>query len=219
MQNNIQIVIDKCGDDFCPDNILLADIDLIKKESYLDANVSSESIRHALIFVQDSIAELVTGSCLLEQLKRLVCTDEIYNPYYSMYRRLLDSYLFPILVNGVQAELASKLSFQERNHGIVRHNDNQHLSYPGVSDIKYIRQDYNRNTDFYITRAIRFIKCNRSCFCELCCCSYGCDCSHAPFQRAYSIGINLEVLSENRSSYTGYYSHLNKAYHAGDWWE
>lgn len=186
---------------FVPDNVLLASIEEIKKESYLDDNVSNEAIRHALIFVQDSIAELVTGTCLMNQLKCLIADCRITDKCYVWYKRLLDTYLFPILANGVQSELAVKLTLKERNQGVVRNSDTEHLQYPGVSDIKYMKQDYNRNTDFYITRAIKFLRCNHRCFRELCGCDCLCDCNEAPFQRPYSIGVYTGMRPNKRNPY------------------
>lgn len=188
---------------FVPDNVLLTNIEELKKESYLDDNVSNESIRHAIIFVQDSIAEKVTGTCLMNQLKCLIAECKIDDdPHYAWYRRLLYTYIFPILANGVQSELAIKLTLKERNQGVIRNNDAEHLQYPGLADVKAMKSDYDRNTDFYINRAIKFLRCNSKHFCELCGCDCRCDCNEAPFQMPYSTGTYTGPRCTNRSPYT-----------------
>ncbi len=184
--------------DFIPHKVWLASTTDIKAESYLDENVSDHQIQVALTDVQNTIIEKVTGSCLTHQLKSLICEDLIRCKCAGWYRELLDSYLFPILAYGVQAELAAHLTFKERNQGVVRAGDTGHLQYPVLNDIKYIKTQYETKRDFYITRAVKWLKCNRHHFCELCDLCTCCDCETAPFQLPYAVGIEFETKYDNR---------------------
>lgn len=187
-----------CADNtnFVPANVLLANIETVKKESYIDQNVDSESIRVAMIFIQDYIIEHVTGTCLMNQLKYLVCCNLIDDPVFCWYRQLLDEYIFKIIVHGVMSDLAPNRTFKERNQGIIRNND-PNLSYPILNEVKYIKGQYDRKLDFYINRAVNWIRCNKEHFDELCGCSCVCDCGKAPFNKPYSIGINLDIVYNN----------------------
>lgn len=185
--------------DFVPSNILLAAIESVKKESYLDDNISNENIRTAMLFIQDSIVERVTGSCLMNQLKQLIGFDLIDEDEFLWYRQLLDEYLFKIICQGVQSDLASHLTFKERNQGIVRNND-INLSYPILDEVKYIKGQYDRKLDFYINRSVKWLSCNSEHFKELCG-SYGCcDCETAPYNKPYSVGVNLNIERNNNKN-------------------
>lgn len=187
---------------FAPHKIYLASPIDIKAESYIDDNVSDNNINVAMVDVQNIIIEKVTGSCLMNQLKALICSEFIKMDIYSHYLELLDQYLFPILTYGIQAELSIHLSYKERNQGIMRNNDTQHLQYPSSKEIILTKRKYEEKRDFYITRAVKWLKCNKDCFCELCGCFCMCDCGTAPFQLPYAIGINFETKYDNRLGIT-----------------
>ncbi|MCD8079640.1 MAG: hypothetical protein LUF04_04265 [Bacteroides sp.] len=185
---------------FTPNNILLAEIETIKRESYLDDNVSNESIRTAMVYIQDTIVERVTGSCLMNQLKILIDCGEINARDFFRYNQLLDAYIFPILVNGVQSELTIHLTFKERNQGVVRNNDTE-LQYPALNEIKHVENKYRMKTDFYINRAVKWLRSNSCHFAELCGYCFCCDCDAAPFNTPYHIGINLKTHSNKKYVY------------------
>lgn len=181
-------------------NILLADPEQLKEESYLDKNVENSDIRTAMLFIQDYIVDRVTGTCLLNKLKYLICTDQINCDRYRWYAKLLNEYIFPLLAYGVQSELAPNLTLKERNQGIIRNND-PNLQYPGLDDVRYIKSQHDTKKDFYVNRAVKFLKCNRERFKDLCgcdclCCT--CDCNTAPFSDVpYSTPFSLNITVNN----------------------
>jgi hypothetical protein len=187
--------------DFNPVNILLATPEEIKKEGFLDENVSNDQIRSAIVYAQDAIIERVTGDCLMNQIKLLICSDAISQSNYLNYRRLLDEYLFPIVNYAVQHTMVPHLTLKIRNQGVVMHNDNEHVRYPGLMDVKYIQSELEHKMDFYVNRAVKFLYCNKDCFCELCGCYGACGCGVAPFQRQFSVSINLDRWPINRHPY------------------
>jgi len=189
-------------DHFDPTNVLLANIESVKKESYLDDNVSSENIRVAMLYVQDAIIERITGSCLMNQLKVLIFNGLIDDPCFVWYRRLLDEYLFQTIVNGIQADLAPHLTFKERNQGVIRNNDPS-LQYPILNEVKYIKANYEKRMNFYINRSVKWLKCNKKCFRELCGCYGCCECETAPFNKPYSFGMNLDIVYNNNKAFRG----------------
>jgi len=183
-------------------NVLLADIEQLKEESYLDKNVDNRNIRTAMMYVQDYIVDHVTGSCLLDQIKYLICNNKIKCDCYRWYKKLLDEHIFPILTYGIQAELAPHLTLKERNEGIIRNSD-QNLQYPVLSEVNYIKGQYSNKLDFYVVRAVKFLKCNRKRFIELCGCGCLCDCETAPFADIpYTSSLSLNAtFNNNRNKY------------------
>lgn len=179
--------------DYIPDkNVLLVNIGRLKKESYIDSNVNEKTLRTAIKYIQDSIVERVIGTCLFDKLKELICEDEICTPLFQYYKILLDDYLLPIFIHGVEAEISIPLSFKNRNAGTVR-NVSDELIQATLDDIKYLNQFYNNKKDFYIKRAIDFLKCHRKEFPELKCC----ECPwyvQRPFNKDYSVPINLNIV-------------------------
>lgn len=186
---------------FNPVNILLANIEELKKESFMDENLSPEQIRPAVVYAQDVIVERITGDCLLNQLKLLIYHKALNQYNYRMYRRLLDEYLFPVIQYAVQFKLVPHTTFKLRNQGIIRSNDSEHVQYPGLSDVKYIQSELEASMDFYVNRAIKWLRCNRECFCELCGCQCDCDCGTAPFQEQYSVSLNIGIPPKKRNPY------------------
>lgn len=171
-------------------NILLVNIHKLKKDSFIDDNVSDHTIRVAAMAVQDMVIEKVTGTCLFDKLRELICDDTINDEYNWCYTDLLDNYLFQIFAYGVPAEISIPLSFKNRNNGTVRPNTDT-TTQAGLSDIKYLNQYYLNKMDHYVNRAIRYLKCN-CCFPELKCCE--CDwANERPFSKGPSVSINLSM--------------------------
>lgn len=187
----LKLVLEENFPEFPDDNVLFVDPAKLKRESYTDSNVSEDDVRTAIIYIQDMIVENVTGTCLFEQLKVLVCKKNISMPPYRWYKKLLDEYLLKIFIYGVQAELQIPKSFQLREQGVVQ-ADKENLSVPSLKDIQALNDHYIERRNFYVKRAVDFLQCNSGCFRELCGrCSCGCDCERAPFQKVIDIGINL----------------------------
>lgn len=154
-------------------NVLIVNINRLKKESYLDDNLADNNLRVAVKFIQDTIIEKVIGTCLFNKLRDLICSGEINDCGNECCKDLLDNYLFPIFVYGVPAEITIPISYKNRNNGVVQPN-NENLTQTNLNDIKYLNQYYHNKMDYYVDKAIRFLRCNYDCFRnELC----NCKCS------------------------------------------
>lgn len=152
--------------------VLIISIDKIKAESYIDDNVAEDDIRIAAEFIQDTIVANVIGKCLYDKLKVLICEEQLAGRLNAEYRQLLEEYLHPIFIWGIPAELNIPLSFKQRNIGTYQVNGGDEIKSTELEDIKYLNQYYRNKMDFYVNRAIDFLKCNK-CFPEISC---GCEC-------------------------------------------
>lgn len=174
----------------CNDNVLLISVDKIKAESEIDENMHDQTIKNAVVYVQDYIIQMVIGTSLFERLKYLITSEWIYQSEFSEYRELLTKYLHPIFIQGVPAYIVIPNSLKSRNAGVYQVSDNNR-SASSLNDIKYLQQDYQNKMDFYVQRAIRYLSCNTSCFPELC----GCSCEWYMYQfgsKQPTLPINLK---------------------------
>ncbi|MCD8041525.1 MAG: hypothetical protein LUH10_00520 [Tannerellaceae bacterium] len=174
------------------DKALIVNIERLKNDSYLDKNVSNNDIRVAVLFIQDEIIEHVTGSLLFDCIKMMIINRTIDCPANSIYKQLLDDYLFPIFVYAVQAEISIPKSFKVRNIGTIQQTGDN-VQQTGLGDIKYLNSYYRNKADFYIQRAIKFLACNRDCLPELrgCSCSW---CEDRPFSKLPYTSLNLKIV-------------------------
>lgn len=151
--------------------VLLFNCAKLKKDSYIDANVSENMIRVAGLYVQDTIIEHIIGSSLYDAIAAMIECGTINDPENSSYRILITDYLFPVFAYAIQSELLVPLHFKIRNAGVVMANPDSTTSSI-LSDIKYLDKQYAHKADYYTRRAIDFLKCNRKCFPEV----EGCGC-------------------------------------------
>lgn len=191
------------------DNKYIADLflvseDRIKTETYLDANVNPDAIRVAALHIQNVIIERVLGTCLTNQLKKLVCTGEICLEDYACYKDLIDNYLYNIFNYGIQAELIIPLSYKTRNQGLIQ-VEGETFRQPSMSDTQYTEQFFRNRMDFYIIKCVDYLRCNCGCFKSLCNCG-GCCSNEAPYHKDLSLGLYLGPTNSE-------YRHLNKKYH------
>lgn len=170
------------------ERVLLVNIETLKRDSYIDANVHNDTIRTAVGFVQDSIIENVIGTCLFNKLKELIATNEICDPENACYKELLDNYLFKIFQYAVKADLAIPLAMKERNAGIIRAND-ETFTQVSLKDINLYKNEFESKAAFYQKRAIDFLRCNKECFGNICSCG-GC-CKRAPYNIRLNTPLNL----------------------------
>lgn len=173
-------------------------VNKVKKDSYIDDNVQDDKIRIAIEFMQDSIIEKVIGTALYDTLCDFIVSGEDEVPDDTgcscKLTQLLDDYLAPIFLYGVQAELTLPLSYKERNIGVFQAGDDK-VQPSGMSDIIKMSKHYTTKMDFYITRCIKFLKCNIDCFPEI----KGCGCSWCEEQfntKQPSTGLNLDFTPE-----------------------
>lgn len=174
-------------------NTIIVNIARLKADSYLDSNIDNNSIRVAVLFMQDEIIEHVIGTELFDTIKHMVGSGDIDCCKNSIYKDLVDNYLFQIFVWGVQAELSIPKSYKLRNAGLVQQNGDG-VQQSSLDDIKYTNAYYRNKTNFYIDRAIKFLKCNKECFPELCSCS--CKwCVDEPFsKKPLNTSLNLRII-------------------------
>lgn len=174
------------------DNALIINIERLKNDSYLDKNVSNNDIRVAVLFIQDEIIEHVIGTALFDRVKSMVIDGSIDCCDNTIYKQLLDDFLFPIFVYSVQAEISIPKSFKVRNIGTIQQTSDN-IQQSGLSDIKYLNSYYKNKADFYISRAIKFLLCNRHCLPELCGCTCG-WCQDKPFGKQPHTSLNLNIV-------------------------
>lgn len=147
-------------------NTLLVSENSLREFSYIDKNVKGADLTLSIVFVQDNIVESLLGTNLFQKLLYLVNSGEIYQDGNECYKELLDGYLFNLIAYSVIADLQIPLTFQTRNKGNVRSEDEK-LSVSTASDTKYIENYYKEKANVYRIRLFDYLKCNCDCFPEL----------------------------------------------------
>lgn len=186
-------------------DVILISPDRLKRESYIDENVTENIIRVASIFVQDTIIQKVTGTCLMKALQELIEDGSICEPECECYKKLLDEFLIPIFIWGVPAEISIPLSYKNRNAGTIK-TSSEGVTNSDLDEIKYLNNYYKNKMDFYVQRAIDYLCCNTQFYPELCCC---CECAwytSRPLSKQPTSPLNLHISPKRRELNRGYHS-------------
>jgi hypothetical protein len=171
-------------------NILLVNIEQLKKDSYIDCNVDDNTLRIAINSVQYRIIEKLLGTCIVDKLKELICSGEIKFPENAIYYDLVANYLFYIFAFAVPEELNISLTYKIRNAGNVQSSDDTKI-ITSQSDLKYINQWYANHYNDYILRTQNFLNCNREFFSDLCGCGGNCGCNTGGSRHELKVGFSI----------------------------
>lgn len=142
------------------ENTLLIDIEIIKN-SFPVKNVDEDYIKPSLILAQEKTLQLTIGTVLYDKMTGLVSSGEIELEENKKYKKLLESYIYPVLLWSTMAELVYTVTFKVRNAGTVQ-NYGEHINTATFRDADEIQNNYLKNADFYIERLIKFLMANNN---------------------------------------------------------
>ena len=148
-------------------NILLISEKTIKENSLVSNNVDGKYIQNAIRTAQDLSLLPIIGQKLFERL----CDGVANNNLNELETELIKTYIQPVLLNAVMADLILQLSFKFRNLGAVQTVDTN-VVIPSLTDLEYIRNDYGMKCTFYQNRLSDFLEDNCTKFSQY----PGCEC-------------------------------------------
>lgn len=137
----------------------------LKAYTLINDNVDAAFIAPAIQKAQDMGLQPLIGSVLLDKLCALVADDSISKQNNAAYKRLLDDYVAPYLCWRVATDIQIPLFAKIRNAGIVQSQDQQ-MQQLSLSDVEYVRKDYEYSADFYGTRLTDFLCANSTTYPE-----------------------------------------------------
>lgn len=148
-------------------NILLISEKTIKENSLVSNNVDGKYIQNAIRTAQDISLQPIIGQKLFERLCEGVSNDNLS----ELETELIRTYIQPVLLNAVMSDLVLQLTYKFRNLGAVQTTDTN-IMIPSLTDLEYIRNDYNLKCTFYMNRLSDFLEANCTKFSQY----PGCEC-------------------------------------------
>lgn len=163
--------------------VLLISEKTVKENSLVSNNVDGKYIQNAIRTAQDISLQPIIGQKLFERL----CDGIANNDLTELENNLIKTYIQPILLNAVMSDLVLQLTYKFRNMGAVQTTD-QNLVLPSLSDLEYIRNDYNLKAQFYMGRLSDYLQANCTKFKDY----PGCECEKLKANRtAYKTNLTL----------------------------
>ena len=140
--------------------IYLISEDTIKSNSILDANIYGKFLGTAIVETQDMYLSTIIGTPLLNRLYDLVASGDIMAAENSDYKLLLDDYIQPVLLYGVQTSIIPLIANKVANAGVLVTNDekNNNVDRDDVVSLT----DFFRNKRDYYTEHLQTYLCKNS---------------------------------------------------------
>ncbi len=128
--------------------IYLISEDTIKSNSILDANIYGKFLGTAITETQDMYLSTIIGTPLMNKLYDLVASGEIANEENSAYKLLLDNYIQPVLLYGVQTSIIPLIANKVANAGVLVTNDEKNNNVDR-DDVVSLTDFFRNKRDFY----------------------------------------------------------------------
>lgn len=145
-------------------NVLLVSPSEIKASGELNLNVDDSVISAAIQTAQNVYLQDVIGTDFLN-----VLTDKVYEhiaydrDIEEEYVVLLEKYIYPVLLYKTVSEVMLRISLKIRNIGVSQNNDTN-INGVSLSDIKYLRDNYETYYDHSVDRLVEYLGNNRETF-------------------------------------------------------
>ena len=128
--------------------IYLISEDTVKSNSILDANIYGKFLGTAIFEAQDMYLSTIIGTPLLNRLYELVGNGEIMAEENSDYKLLLDDYIQPVLLYGVQTAIIPLIANKIANAGVLVTNDEKNNNVDR-DDVVSLTDFFRNKRDFY----------------------------------------------------------------------
>jgi len=142
-------------------NAFLIDIDTIKKIGFVNSNVENNIISTTLRRVQDTMLRPITGSSLYTRLLEGVDADNLN----SNETTLLNDYILPVLVAGVDLRILNHLAYEIRSKTVGTTRDD-HMTTVTESENNRLSDDLRADFNTYRKTLVAYLCKNSSDFPE-----------------------------------------------------
>lgn len=136
--------------------VLYVSTSKLKRDTPLGSSVDDNLIHPQITIAQDRWILPVLGTQLYEHLNKLITTGDISQPGYADYKKLLDDYITPALVQFAFIEVAYALRVRFSNNTIVTPDSEQGGS-ASMEDIKLVLNRAEDIAMFYRQQLIDFL--------------------------------------------------------------
>ncbi len=160
-------------------NVLLVSPNTIKSSNMLDSNIDDSAISSCITIAQNIYLKDVIGDKLVTKLQTLVYNainnieDNINDDNNTVFKAFLDTFVKDVVTYKAVSELMVMNTLKIKNAGVVTTSDTN-MSVVSLSDIKYMRDNFETYFNSAVNRMIEFIKQNKDTFKDYT--HIGCEC-------------------------------------------
>ena len=153
-------------------DIILISPNDIKNNTNINYNVDDSTLSYTIRNVQNIFLEEIIGTALLRRIQQLIFNriqnddDNIDSENNAAYKDLLDTYIKDFMCSKSMCDILVNISFKIRNIGVSRNSDNN-INYADLSDLKFLRQQYDTYANEYAERLSKYLYAHKSDFKEL----------------------------------------------------
>lgn len=159
----------------------------LKRDSALGSTVDDNLIQPYIMIAQDRWILPAIGTNLENKLNALIEADQVEEAENAAYKKLLEDFIAPALVQLAFVELAYVVRIKFANNSVTINNSEQGQS-ASASDIKIVVEQSTEIGMFYRQQMINYLQFNQSSFPEYTT-NTGSDLS--PSARNYFGGLNV----------------------------
>lgn len=135
----------------------------VKDNTIVEENVNENLLDPVIEQVQEMIIHAYLGTDLYEAIQTEIENGTLSNN--SNREKLVNSYIVPILLNGVVDQIIPTLNYKFANTGILKQSDDNSENAT-KDELEYLRGTYRTVMNTYIERMINFIADNSGDFDE-----------------------------------------------------
>lgn len=143
-------------------NVSFISLEFLKKNTMIQENVDSETIRPFIILAQEKYILPILGTSLYNK----IATDVIANALTGNYLILMETYLQQVLAWHTMEESISFINFQLTNKSVLTKNS-ENSTAADKDDIIFLERKIANNASYYSQRMINYLQANYTLFPEL----------------------------------------------------
>jgi hypothetical protein len=138
-------------------NTLLISVAMLKERAHLHGNTDEKLVFPDIKINQDMYIHPILGTALYTKLQTLIAAGTINDAGNIDYKNLLDLYIVDALIYYTLKDLATSLSFQLWNKGVVR-KQGENTELPSMSEIVDIANGYKNKAEWYAHRLKMYLR-------------------------------------------------------------
>jgi len=129
----------------------------LKKNTSIQQNVDDSLLNPYIYKAQETHIQQILGTNLYEKIATLIEANTIGDAVNINYKKLLDDYVVPCLIEYSFYEVMPFISLKITNKSIVR-GSSEFTTEGDLTDLKYLRSTVRDLAEFYAQRITNFIR-------------------------------------------------------------
>tara|TARA_R110001632_G_scaffold55161_2_gene135097 strand:+ start:2430 stop:3014 length:585 start_codon:yes stop_codon:yes gene_type:complete len=166
----------------------------LKESTTISNNVDTELLVPNIKIAQDKYILTKLGSKLDDKLQKLIQDDQLDDVGNENYKKLVNIYIQPSLIQWTLYESIIFLGFKFQNKDIMRKNS-ETGSPASLDDLKFLREEVRNTSEWYTERLVDYLCHNNNLFPEY---SQNTNEDVRPSKHNYFNGMNLELMPKKR---------------------